>query len=383
MFFMVTYGSLCLISFLNHFGSSPSYRPSFKSRWFLSLAGFVIAVWVMFKINTPYALAAIIIMVALYTFINRYHHERHGLESLFANALFQINRNLQVYLQKTGSKKKEKEWRPGVICISKDSFRREKAFRLLNWISFRYGFGTYLHRIDGYYSRATSQQAAEELSKLIEIYDTTQNHVYVDTIISPSYTSAIVQAIQVPGISGMENNMVIFEYDKENPENLGEIIENIRLIQAGNFDICLLASAGKEIIYRNGIHVWIDFNEPENASLLILLSFIISGHPDWKKSSIKVFGTCKPDQYTETSSELAELVVSGRLPITENNVEIIKLEQGDSVKGLVNKRSSMAALIMTGFRPENLKHDGEAVLNGYDDTGTILFVNSHNQKEIM
>ena len=107
--------------------------------------------------------------------------------------------------------------------------------------------------------------------------------------------------------------MVIFEYDKENPENLGEIIENIRLIQAGNFDICLLASAGKEIIYRNGIHVWIDFNEPENASLLILLSFIISGHPDWKKSSIKVFGTCKPDQYTETSSELAELVVSGRL----------------------------------------------------------------------
>ena len=32
MFFMVTYGSLCLISFLNHFGSSPSYRPYFKSQ---------------------------------------------------------------------------------------------------------------------------------------------------------------------------------------------------------------------------------------------------------------------------------------------------------------------------------------------------------------
>ncbi len=44
MFFMVTYGSLCLISFLNHFGSSPSYRPSFKSRWYFSLAGFIISI---------------------------------------------------------------------------------------------------------------------------------------------------------------------------------------------------------------------------------------------------------------------------------------------------------------------------------------------------
>lgn len=383
MFFMVTYGSLCLISFLNHFGSSPSYRPSFKSRWYISLAGFVIALFVMFRINTPYALASIIVMVALYTYINHYHRERHGLESLFANALFQINRNLQVYLQKTGSKKKAKEWRPGVICISKDSFKRAKAFRLLNWISYRYGFGTYLHRIEGYYSRATSQQAADELAKLIEIYDTTQNHVYVDTIISPSYTSAIVQAIQVPGISGMENNMVIFEYDKEDPENLGEILENIRLIQAGNFDICLLASARKEMLYRNGIHVWIDFNEPENASLLILLSFIISGHPDWRRSSIKVFGTCKPEQYSETRSELSELVLSGRLPITESNVEIIRLEKGDSVKKLINIRSSTAALVMTGFRHEGLKHNGESILSGYDDTGTILFVNSHNQKEII
>ncbi|HRD16722.1 MAG TPA: amino acid permease, partial [Methanothrix soehngenii] len=165
MFFLVTYGSLCLISFLNHFGSSPSYRPSFRSKWYLSLTGFVITVIVMFKINTLYALTAYILIVIIYSFINHYHKNRTGLESLFANTLFQINRNLQVYLQKSGSRRKEKEWRPGVICISKDSFRRERAFRLLNWLSYSYGFGTYLHRIDGYYSRATSQQAAEELAK--------------------------------------------------------------------------------------------------------------------------------------------------------------------------------------------------------------------------
>ncbi|MBE0673953.1 MAG: amino acid permease, partial [Bacteroidales bacterium] len=334
-------------------------------------------------INTLYALTATLLIVLVYLFINQYHKNRQGLESLFANVLFQINRNLQVFLQKSENRKKQKEWRPGVICISKDSFRRERAFKLLNWLSYSYGFSTYLHRINGFYSKATRKQADEELARLIEIYETSHNHVYVDTIISPSYTSAIVQAIQVPGISGMENNMVVFEYDKDNPENLGEIIENIRLVRAGNFDICLLASAGKEMMYSKGINVWIDFNEPENASLLILLSFIISGHPDWRKSSIKVFSTCKPGQYDVTKRELSGLITSGRLPITEKNVEIIEIEPGSSVRSLINERSSTAALIMTGFRPETLKHNGEAVLNGYGEVGTVLFVNSQYQKEIV
>ena len=145
MFFMVTYGSLCLISFLNHFGSSPSYRPSFRSRWYISLTGFLVALWVMFKISTPYALLAMVLIVLIYLYIRSYHKRREGLESIFANALFQVNRNLQIYLQRTKGRKTLREWRPSAICISKDSFKRTAAFELLNWISYKHGFVTYLH----------------------------------------------------------------------------------------------------------------------------------------------------------------------------------------------------------------------------------------------
>lgn len=61
-----------------------------------------------------------------------------------------------------------KEWRPGSICISKDSFRHDKAFWLLNCISCKYSFGTYLHRIVGYYSKSTVDQSKRELIKLID-----------------------------------------------------------------------------------------------------------------------------------------------------------------------------------------------------------------------
>lgn len=381
MFFMLTYGALCLISFLNHFGSSPSYRPSFKSRWLLSLVGFITSVWVMFKINTLYAFAAVLVMTLIYLFINRYHKHRKGLESIFINSLYQLNRNMQVFLQKSG-KRKMREWRPSAICISKDSFERDTAFKLLNWISYKYGFGTYLHRIEGYYSKATYQQSQEELDKLINGFDNIENHVYVDTIISPSYTSAIAQAIQLPGIAGMENNMVIFEFDKENPDRLGLIIENYALARAGNFDFCILGSSRRKFNYKSNIHVWIKSSDTDNANLMILLSFIIAGHPDWRKTDIKIFSICKKEHALATRKQLDELVVSGRLPISNSNIEIILEQENVATKDIINEKSAEAGLTIIGFRGETLKHEKVEVFTGYDEIGNILFINANSQKTI-
>lgn len=381
MFFMVTYGALCLISFLNHFGSSPSYRPSFKSKWFLSLIGFFISIWVMFKINTMYAFSAVLLMSFIYIFINKYHQNRKGLESIFLNSLYQLNRNMQVFLQKAG-KRKSREWRPSAICISKDSFERDTAFKLLNWISYKYGFGTYLHRIEGYYSKATYQQSQEERDRLINSFDKIENHVYVDTIISPSYTSAIAQAIQLPGIAGMENNMVIFEFDKEQPERLDLIIENYSLARAGNFDFCILGSSRRKFNFKNNIHVWIKSTDTENANLMILLSFIIGGHPDWNKADIQIFNICKKEQAEETRKQLDELVVSGRLPITNSNIEIIPEQENIAAREIINKKSADAGLTIIGFRGESLKHEKTDLFMGYNALGNVLFINSNSSKDI-
>ena len=382
MFFMVTYGSLCLISFLHHFGSSPSYRPSFKSRWYLSLIGFIFSVWIMFKISTPYALLAFAFISLIYILVKHYHKEEKGLASIFTNALFQLNRNLQLIIQKRSQNKSDKEWRPSVICISKDSFNRDKAFRLLNWISYKYGFGTYLHRIVGYYSKSTVTQAREELAKLIQLHSEEANHVYIDTLISPSYTSAIAQAIQIPGVAGMENNMVIFEVNKENPENLEDIIDNFSLVNSGDFDICILASSEKSIYYRNGIHVWINSYDAGNANLMILMSFILQGHPDWKKGNIKIFNICRPEQLEESKKLMNNLVSSGRLPITSQNINLIVQEAGIPVKSIINDNSQNAGLTLIGIREELVKHEKKKLFEGYDKLGSILFVHSKTLKYI-
>ena len=336
----------------------------------------------MFKINTPYAIMAIVLMVLIYVGLSNVHKERRGLEEIFTGAIFQLSRNLQIFLQKSKKVSTNKKWRPSAICISKDSFERNTAFLLLNWISFKYGFGTYIHLIEGYYSKANVQKAKQLLEKLITRENSTGSKVYIDTMISPSYTSAIAQVIQIPGISGMENNMIMFEYSKEDPGNIDQIIDNFALTRAGDYDVCILGSSRKQIMYKNGIHVWIRSTDYENSNLMILLSYIILGHPDWNKGHIKIFDFTTSKNLEEERQKLLDLIQAGRIPISPRHIEMFKVDESLNPKKLINEKSADAGLTVVGFRGEQLKHDGAEMFKGYNEVGNILFINSYKQKEL-
>jgi hypothetical protein len=314
--------------------------------------------------------------------MDNYHKRRKGFAALFANTLFKLNRDLQIYLQKKKTSNTLKDdWRPSAICISKYTFKRDNALNLIDWISFKYGFGTYLHLIDGYYSRETVIQAEDEIKRLISNLNSTSN-VYIDTIISPSTTSAIAQSIQIPGVTGMENNMVIFEFEKNDPHDLHSIIDNFRMVNAGGFDVCILASSHKPILFKNGIHIWVRSFDTENTNLMILLGFIILGHPDWKKANIKLLNICNESESEDIRNKMNKLVETGRLPITPKNVEVIIKDESKTIKEIINTQSKDAGLTMLGFNISNFENDNTELFEGYDEMGNILFVYSNDIKVI-
>jgi len=382
MFFMVSYGTLCLISFLYHFSADPSYRPIFRSRWYISLAGFIICLWLMFKMDTIYALLAISVMVLLYNLISYYNKGRGGLQFIFKGALFQLSRSLQVYLQKSKRIRQREAWRPSVVAVSKDSLDREEPFQLLNWIAYRYGFGTYIHLIEDYFSKNKQEEATEILKTLVEKQQDKNSNVYIDTLISPSYTSAIAQIIQLPGISGMENNMMLFEFEREDLHGLDQILDNFKLVRAGNNDVGIYGISKRKVDFRNGIHVWLKSADFMNANLMIMLSYIISAHPDWRKSAIKIFDITKQTEIDETRENLVKLVKDGRIPIYEKNIEIIPRKDSVSSKSIIIEKSADAGLTIIGFHSDRVKHEGEEVFKGYDNVGNILFVNASDTKLI-
>ena len=121
LFFMVTYGSLCLISFLQHFAADPSYRPTFKSKWFISLFGAIACFGLMFLMDPGFALLAIFALGLFYVIVNYYNPDKNNLALIFQGVFFQLSRRVQVFLQKA-EKEETGSWRPSVVCISESSF---------------------------------------------------------------------------------------------------------------------------------------------------------------------------------------------------------------------------------------------------------------------
>ena len=303
--------------------------------------------------------------------------------TIFQGVIHQFSRKMQVFLQKTEKEKTEEAWRPAVICLSKDSFERYGAMEMMKWISHRYGFGTYIHFEQAYFSKESKKSAEIKLEKLIKTASSSKNNVFVETLISPSNTAAIIQAIQQPGISGQPNNMMLFEYKKGEKEWLTTILDNFSVLKSAQYDLCILASSDKGFGYKKDIHVWIRKEDYENANLMILLSYIILGHPDWKKGQIKIFATFPKEILKQEEQNLIELTSTGRLPISANNIVVLPIDENIKRVDLINQYSNDADLTLLGFHESMVKmENGIEIFERYNKLGNILFVNTLTSKFI-
>ncbi|PHI19073.1 amino acid permease [Lewinellaceae bacterium SD302] len=375
MFFMLTYGSLCLISFLNHFAADPSYRPRFRSKWYVSLFGALACFGLMFFMNAAYAAAALIMIGLLYTFISYSNPDKRSVAQIFQGVIFQFSRRLQIFLQKA-DKEEVTGWRPSIVAASNQTFARLGAFDLLRWLSQKYGFGTYIHYLDGYLSHQSNDEGAAIKERIIRMAETTNSRIYIDAIVSPSYTSSIAQIIQFPGIAGADNNVLLLEYSKYNQEGLSDIMDNFKLIKSVDFNVCILGSSERGFGLKRHIHVWLTRADYENANLMIILAYILMGHPDWEKAQIRIFAVFEESSLDQERQRIYDLIETGQLPISRNNIEVICRRDDTDSREVIAKRSGDADLVILGFRDKALKHMQEQVFSGYDDIGNILFVNA-------
>ncbi len=374
MFFMVTYGALCAISFLEHFAARPSYRPSFRSKWYLSLMGAVMCLVLMLQMDLVYAVLAIVVMTVLYQVIRKSRGGVDDLAAIFHGVMTQATRYLQIRLQKTPPD----DWRPSVIIITPRTFDRSAPVQMMEWLCHRYGFGTYLHYIPGRLVAETFQESQAVQDRLIQSMEERQGAIYVDTMISPSMASALAQSLQMPGVSGMENNTILFEFGAHDlPEVLTEVREGCTMAGVPAMNRLVLRHGDNFFGARKAIHVWLTWHDHRNANLMILLAYILLGHKDWKGAEISIFAAYPRGEAQERTEELREMIADGRLLISEKNVLVIATDDSIDFQSLVAARSSTADLVLMGFTDVRLSQKGPQLFTRFPSLRDVLFVSAN------
>jgi hypothetical protein len=374
MFFMVTYGALCAISFLQHFSGNPSYRPTFRSRWYLSGLGAVACVVMMWEMSPLYTALAWTTMAGIYLWLRASRQGERDVSVMVQGAVQQLVRSLHVLLQKQQASTAQAHWRPSFLAISRNSFTRLAPFDLLRWLSQHYGFGTFFHFVEGRLTAETSRSAREVLERLVRQSQASHASLYVDTIVSPSFHTAVAQMVQIPGISGMDNNSILFEFRKGRSEELRDIQVGARFAEVAGLNVCVLRSSDHHFGYRRMIHLWLTSGDYRNANLMILLAYILAGHPEWRDAEIRLFAAFEQASMRQGLEQLNALIAEGRIPISRANVHPVPMRGDATFSDLVCEHSEQADLVITGFSVARMLRDGGAFLQTFEGIQDMLFV---------
>jgi len=378
MFFMVTYGALCSISFLEHFAARPSYRPSFRSRWYISLVGAASSFLLMLQMDPVFALLALVAMGGLYL-LTRFTPGGRGatdLAAIFRDAMSQATRRMHVRLQRSKAVRIANEWRPSIIMVGTRTFAAGRIpLRFLGWLCERHGFGTYLHYLPGMLNEETFKESEDMRSRLLTLRDQECPEVYVDTIVSPSMRSALAQTLQVPGVSGVANNTVMFELRHDgNREEAQGVIDGALFASVAAKNLLVLRHGHREFGARRNIHVWLTWHDEFNASLIMLLAHMLTGHDDWAKAETTVWAAF-PGARAETEGQrFRNTVERGRLPISSRNIRFISVDDSEAFRDLVAQSSSEADLVIMGLTLARIREGGVDRLLRHPSLGDVLYV---------
>jgi hypothetical protein len=245
----------------------------------------------------------------------------------------------------------------------------------MRWLCQRYGFGTYLHYIQDQLDADSYEDALEVKDRLIKLARVQNSPVYMDTIVSPSIISALAQSLQVPGVSGLNNNAVMFEFSRHDEADVVDDVAKSVLF-ASNTDMAMMILRHGDFHFgeHRDIHIWITWNDRSNANLMILLGYILLDHPDWRQGELSVFAALPTDELDEQRSHLQEMLSEGRIPISEKNVRFFAVNNPEDYADLVEQQSADADLTIMGFDLETLRDKRGDALWRHKSLRDVLFV---------
>ncbi len=323
--FLVVYGWVNFAAFLERVSGNPSFRPTSKGHWTISLFGFAGSVFVIARFNMWVGLGVLASQITIFLLLLRYKSQRK-LEGVWWGVLFRWVNAILWYMRRIiqGTK----NWRPvvGVFCMAD---RDEVSRRMLR-------IGRRIAQHQGIVMVNVLRPRKMDVPEFPASEDGCEISIEDD-----DFTTAISSIAQSAAPGGLQINTALFPVDDR--LNHERIIED--LVRAGN-DV-ILYKHGHALEQNSGtIDVW--WKGEANGNLMALLSYIISRSDRVEEKIVRSIRILRKlydgEEEGRARAEMEHLLLSARLPGTV----VIIPDDDEPLRESIRTHSRDARLILMG-----------------------------------
>lgn len=291
MFFLISYGLLNYATYFEARAASPSFRPRF--RWFdqrLSLAGALACLGVMLAIDLKTGLVAVSILFALYQYLKRTAGPARWADSRRSFHLQQVREHL---LAAASEPEHPRDWRPGILALSRDPERRERLLRFAQWIAGDSGLVSAVNIVEGTGVGMLRLQATAEAELQADI--TRRGHTaFPLAVIAPDLEIGVSTLVQAYGLGPVKANTILlnwFQGDAHEDDRGRDFGRNLRAAFRLGCNLLILnikdpAPMMAESERPRRIDVW--WQDDATGRLSLLLAHLMTRSAPWDSARLRV-----------------------------------------------------------------------------------------------
>ncbi|MEO0836759.1 MAG: Na-K-Cl cotransporter, partial [Cyanobacteria bacterium J06642_3] len=339
MFFLTTYLVLNVAAGIEGFLQSPSFRPTFKVHWSLSVLGAIGCLWVMFLIDARSTAIAGIIVTGIFVWLQQrelrttWGDVRRGIwMALISGGIFQM-----------AAEDDTKNWRPHILVLSGAPRKRWTLIELADAFTHNRSLMTVASVLPSE-SRNLGQQI--KLEKTIRNYLQKRGvRALVKVISAYDPFDGALRLVETYGLGPLVPNTVLMgdSEDKARRESFCNAIAQIH--QSKRNVVIFHENPQQSLGSRSRIDVWWGGMQA-NGSLMILLAYLLITDISWRKAKITL-KLVVPDQSAAAAANenVRQYIENLRIDV---NSQII-VAQGRPFEEILRQSSRNSDLVFLGM----------------------------------
>lgn len=367
MFFLASYAVVNLVSAFERFLHNPSFRPTFRVHWTLSMLGALGCGVVMFLINPVASIVALAFVAAIWVGLNR-RRARARWGDIRQGLWISVIRWAAAHIRPSSH---AKGWRPNILVLAGSPTKRWYLIDLANGLSHNRGLLTIATILPEPAPSQRKRQLAETVREHLKERDV-DALVRVVSAHTPYMGASLL--VEAYGLGSLVPNTVLLG-DSETTSDSGEYATMVqRIHDAGRNIVVVRAPDDTTFGERRHIDVWLG-SMRDNGALMITLAESLRSAKSWRKATVTVrMVVASSDAVAEVASNIRAKLEAARLDVL---VDVIP--DSRPVATVIGELSVNADLSLIGLpdpctNPDDYSDRLESYLADFNVATPIAFV---------